>query len=383
MKVKFFRPYITGKELVYMADVIQNRKDMAGDGEYTKKVHAWFETRYLVPKVLLTTSGTTALEMAVRLLNLAEGDEIIVPSFTFSSTANAILIQKGLRAVFADVDASTLNIDPQDIAKKITGRTKAILVVHYAGVACDMDAIMKLAKKHHLRVIEDAAQSIESKYKGKYLGTIGDFGCLSFHDTKNITSGEGGALFINTKDTAIAEEAEIIREKGTNRSKFFRGLVDKYTWVSVGSSYLPSDLLAAYLYAQLEAADTIISLRKNAYDKYVKALTPLAEKGYFQMPGITAGAEHNGHIFYVLLPTGKKRDEVLAYLRANGVGASFHYIPLHSAPQGIKHGSDPEALPVTKSVSERLLRLPLFSDITAEEQDYVLLHFHKALGYTQ
>lgn len=379
MKIPFFKPYITGKEITYIRDLIDNRKDMSGDGEYTKKVHAWFEKRYGVPKVLLTTSGTTALEMAVRLLNLNEGDEVIVPSFTFSSTVNAILLQIGLKAVFADVDPNTLNIDPEEIKKKITPHTKALLIVHYAGVACDMDAIMKIAKKYKLKVVEDAAQAIESTYNGKYLGTFGDFGCLSFHDTKNITCGEGGALFINSKNTKIIEQAEIIREKGTNRSKFFRGLVDKYTWVDVGSSYLPSDLLAAYLYAQLEKADKITSLRKKAYEYYRKALVPYAKKGLFQLPTIPKGAKHNAHIFYILLPTGKKRDAALASLRKNGISASFHYIPLHSSPQGIKAGGNKTSLPITTSISNRLLRLPLYTDITKREQDFVIMQLQAVL----
>lgn len=372
MKIPFFKPYITGNEIRYIKDIINHRKDMSGDGEYTKKVHAWFEKRYRVPKVLLTTSGTTALEMAVRLLNLKKGDEVIVPSFTFSSTANAILLQSGLKAAFADVDPNTLNIDPVDIKRKITKHTKALLIVHYAGVSCDMDKIMKIAKKHKLKIVEDAAQAIESTYKGKYLGTFGDFGCLSFHDTKNITCGEGGALFINSKDTSIIEQAEIIREKGTNRSKFFRGLIDKYTWVDVGSSYLPSDLLAAYLYAQLEQINHIISKRKKAYEYYRNNLAPYAKRGLFQLPAITKGATHNAHIFYILLPTAEKRNEVLSHLQKNSIGASFHYIPLHSSPQGIKAGGNPKALPVTTSVSSRLLRLPLFTDISHTEQDYVI-----------
>ena len=372
MKIPFFKPFITGNEITYIKDIIDNRKDMAGDGEYTKKVHAWFEKRYKIPKVLLTTSGTTALEMAVRLLNLKNGDEVIVPSFTFSSTANAILLQIGLKVVFADVDPNTLNIDPEEIKNKITPHTKALLIVHYAGVACDMDAIMKIAKKHKLKIIEDAAQAIESKYKGKYLGTFGDFGCISFHDTKNITCGEGGALFINTNDHKIIEQAEIIREKGTNRSKFFRGLVDKYTWVDVGSSYLPSDLLAAYLYAQLEKIDKITSLRKRAYEYYRKKLSPYEKKGLFQLPTIIKGATHNAHIFYILLPSEKKRDQMLTKLRSAGIAASFHYIPLHSSPQGIKAGNNPNKLPITTSVSSRLLRLPLYTDISKNEQDYVL-----------
>ncbi|PIP88145.1 dTDP-4-amino-4,6-dideoxygalactose transaminase [Candidatus Beckwithbacteria bacterium CG22_combo_CG10-13_8_21_14_all_01_47_9] len=380
MNVRFFKPYITGNEIKYIRDIIDNVRDMSGDAVYTRKVHVWFERRYRVPKALMTTSGTTALEMAVKLLNLRPGDEVITPSFTFSSTVNAILLANGLRAVFAEIDPSTLNIDPADIARKITAKTKALMVVHYAGVSVDMDAIMKLAKKHQLKVVEDAAQGIVAKYRGKYLGTIGDFGCLSFHDTKNITCGEGGVLLINSKQTAIHEAAEIMREKGTNRSKFFRGLVDKYTWVNIGSSYLPSDLLAAFLYAQLEQVDKIISLRRRRWDYYFKKLTPYAAKGLFQLPGITPGAEPNAHIFYILLPTGKQRDEVLAGLRAKGIAASFHYIPLHSAPQGIAAGGDPQALPVTTAVSERLLRLPLFSQITRIEQDYVINNLLKCLN---
>jgi dTDP-4-amino-4,6-dideoxygalactose transaminase len=372
MQVHGFKPYITGNEIKYIKDIINNARDMSGDAGYTKKVHAFMEKRYRVPKVLLTTSGTTALEMAVKLLNLKPGDEVITPSFTFSSTVNAILLEQGVKAVFAEIDPQTLNIDPADIAKKITPKTKALMVVHYAGVACDMDKIMALAKKHHLKVIEDAAQGIEAKYKGRYLGTIGDFGTLSFHDTKNITCGEGGALFINSPDVNIHEAAEIWREKGTNRSKFFRGLIDRYTWVSLGSSYLPSDLLAAFLYAQLEQVEKIIALRKKAYDYYLQKLSPLAAKGLFQLPGITAGAEHNAHIFYILLLTGKERDRMLAALRAKGIAASFHYIPLHSAPQGIKAGADPKALPVTTAVSARLLRLPLFSEISRAQQNYVI-----------
>ncbi len=372
MNIRSFKPYITGNEIRYIKDIIDNVLDMSGDAGYTKKVHAFMEKRYGVPKALLTTSGTTALELAVKLLHLKPGDEVITPSFTFSSTVNAILLQNGVKAVFADIDPETLNIDPADIVKKITPKTKALMVVHYAGVACDMNAIMKIAKKHKLKVIEDAAQCIEAKYKGKYLGTIGNFGCLSFHDTKNITCGEGGALFINTKNVRVHEEAEIWREKGTNRSKFFRGLIDRYTWVGLGSSYLPSDLLAAFLYAQLEQADKITGLRKKAYAYYLTKLKPSADKGLFQLPGITPGAEPNAHIFYVLLPSASKRDHVLKDLRAKGIQATFHYIPLHSAPQGIRAGGNPRTLPVTASVSARLLRLPLFSGISQAEQDFVI-----------
>jgi len=372
MKVPFFKPYITGNEIRYIKNIIDNHLDMSGDGVYTKKVHEFLENRYNVPKVLLTTSGTTALEMAVNLLNLSPGDEVITPSFTFSSTVNAILLQKGVKAVFADINPDTLNIDPDDIKRKITSRTKAIMVVHYAGVACEMDEIMAIARKYKLKVVEDAAQAIESKYKGKYLGTIGDFGCLSFHDTKNITCGEGGALLINSTDKNIQESAEIIREKGTNRSKFFRGQIDKYTWVDVGSSYLPSDLLAAFLFAQLEQIKKIITMRKVHYEYYAKQLKPLEAKGLLKLPTIPEYADHNAHIFYVLLPTEKVRNFILDNLRSKGISAPFHYIPLHSAPQGLKLGYKSSDCPVTTDISGRLLRLPLFSEISNSEQNYVI-----------
>jgi dTDP-4-amino-4,6-dideoxygalactose transaminase len=295
-----------------------------------------------------------------------------VPSFTFSSTANAILLGNNLKPVFADVDPKTLNIDPDDIKRKITPKTRAIIVVHYAGVSCDMHEIMDIARKHKLQVIEDAAQAIESSYKGKYLGTIGDFGCMSFHDTKNITCGEGGALFINSIDKAVHEKAEIMREKGTNRSKFFRGLIDKYTWVDVGSSYLPSDLLAAFLYAQLENIDHILTLRKERYEYYRSNLASWCASQSIQLPTIPDHTTHNAHIFYMLLPTNTVRNHMLDYLRAHGVGATFHYIPLHSAPAGIISGAKASDCPVTTDISGRLLRLPLFSAITKEEQDFVI-----------
>ncbi len=380
MKVPFFKPYITGNEITYIQDILDNHLDMSGDGVYTKKVHAFLEKRYHVPKVLLTTSGTTALEMAVQLLQLSPSDEAIVPSFTFSSTANAILLNGGVHAVFADILPTTLNIDPNDVAKKITKKTKAIIVVHYAGVACNMDEIMQLAKKHNLKVIEDAAQAIDSTYKEKYLGTIGDLGCISFHDTKNITCGEGGALFINSPDEHMHEQAEIIREKGTDRSKFFRGLVDKYTWVDVGSSYLPSDLLAAFLYAQLEQMDKILSLRKKAYDYYRKQLEPLVKRGLLKLPTIPQNSTHNAHIFYVLLKNENIRNRILGILRKEGISASFHYIPLHSAPEGLRSGANASDCPVTTDMSGRLLRLPLFSQIAKVQQNFVIETLKKSLN---
>lgn len=379
MKIPFNKPYITGKEIEYIKDIFDNELDTAGDGKYTKLVHKWFEENYKVPKVLLTTSGTTALEMAVRLLNLKEGDVVISPSFTFSSTANAILLAKGVKIKFVDIEADTINIDPDKIEKAITSKTKAIMVVHYAGISCDMDKIMALAKKYHLRVIEDAAQAIGSKYKGKYLGTIGDFGCLSFHGTKNIISGEGGALFINNPNVDIFEQAEIIREKGTNRSKFLRGIIDKYTWVDVGGSYLPSDILAAILYAQLEEIGKILKLRLEKYNYYMTNLKDLEVRGLFKLPTIPEGQEHNAHIFYILLPNEQIRDKTMAYLRSRDINAVSHYVPLHSSPVGKKLGNKPEDLPITNTVNSRLLRLPLFSNITHKEIDHVITELKNAL----
>ncbi len=372
MKVPFFTPYLTSNEIKYIQTILRDHSDIAGDGVYTKKVNKFLEDRYGIPKVLLTTSGTTALEMAVRLLSLKPGDEVIVPSFTFSSTVNAILLVNGLKPVFVEIQKDTLNIDPKDVKKKITKKTKAIMVVHYTGVACDMDKIMSIARDNKLKVVEDAAQCIEAKYKDKYLGTIGDFGCLSFHATKNITCGEGGALFINSKDKSLYEKAEIIREKGTNRSKFFRGEIDKYTWVDVGSSYLPSDILAAFLYAQLEDVEKITKLRLRIYDFYREKLTPYEKKGIIKLPTIPKYATHNAHIFYVLFRGVKERDRVLKYLKENGVGATFHYIPLHSSPEGRKLGNKADNLPITEYVGSSLIRLPLYSGMTGAEKRYVI-----------
>jgi len=379
MKIPFSKPYITGHEIEYIKDIVDNGMDTAGDGKYTKLVHKWFEEKYKVPKVLLTTSCTTALEMAVRLLNLKQGDEVIAPSFTFSSSANAILLEKGVKIVFVDVESDTINIDPTKVEAAITPQTKAIMVVHYAGMSCDMDKIMEIAKKNNLKVIEDAAQAVESKYKGKYLGTIGDFGCLSFHGTKNIVAGEGGALFINSTYPEIIEMAEILREKGTNRSKFLRGVIDKYTWVEVGGSYLPSDMLAAFLYAQLEESEKIISLRVDAFNYYFDQLKDLEAQGKLKLPTIPEGQEHNAHIFYILLPNAETRDKVMTFLRSNEIGAVAHYVPLHSSPVGQKLGYKSEDLPITNQINDRLLRLPLFSQITKEEQDFVLAKLHEVL----
>ncbi len=380
MKISNFKPYITGKEIEYIKDIIDKGSDMSGDGPYTKKVHSFLEKKYKTNKALLTTSGTTALEFAVRLLNLKPGSEIIVPSFTFSSTANAVLVSFGLKVIFADIDKNTLNIDPVEIENKITDKTRAIIVVHYAGVACDMDKIMAIAKKNELKVIEDAAQAIEAKYKDKYLGTIGDFGCISFHDTKNITSGEGGALFINTDDEVIIERAEIIREKGTNRTKFFRGEVDKYTWVDIGSSYLPSDILAAFLLAQLEQVEKITALRLKVYDRYKERLLHLEKAGRIKLPTIPEYASHNAHIFYVLFKTETERDYVLNYLREKGISAPFHYVPLHSSPIGKRLGYKSEDMPVSENFSRSLIRLPMFAEMSKVEIRYVVTNLEEALN---
>lgn len=372
MNIKFFKPYITNNELKYIRDILKNNFAISGDGKYTKKVSALLEERYGIKKLLLTTSGTTALEMAVELLNLKEGDEIIVPSFTFSSTANAILRKKGLKVNFAEINEKTLNIDFQDVLNKVTKRTKAIIVVHYAGVACDMDTFVNFAKKEKIKIIEDAAQAIEAKYKNKYLGTIGDFGCFSFHETKNIVSGEGGALLINKKNKKIFEKAEIIREKGTNRNKFFRGEIDKYTWVDVGSSYLPSDILAAFLFAQLEYIEEITKKRIKVYNRYQRELSDLEKKGLLILPRIPEYATHNAHIFHIRLNESSHRDFILRYLHENGIKASFHYIPLHSSPQGRKVGYKAKDFPITEKVSSTLIRLPIYAGMKNTEISYVI-----------
>src|SRR3989344_1736797 len=379
MLIKFFKPYISGNELKYIKDLFDNRLDLSGDGKYTKMAQEFLEKKYHVNKVFLTTSGTTALELAVRVLDLKPGDEVIVPSFTFSSTVNAILFSYGVKVVFTEIQKDTLNIDPKDIKRKLNKNTKAIMVVHYAGVACDMDRIMKTAKESNLKVIEDAAQAIESKYKNKYLGTIGDFGCLSFHDTKNATCGEGGALYINTDDKKIIEKAEIIREKGTNRTKFFRGEVDKYTWVDVGSSILPSDILAAFLLAQLESIDEITKKRLKAYNYYKKLLSKYEKHKIFRIPKIPKYAIHNGHIFYVIFSSEKDRNFTMDFLRKNGVQATFHYIPLHSAPQGIRLGYKASDLKITENVSKCVMRFPLYADMAKEEIKYVAKVFEEAM----
>lgn len=366
--IDFNKPLYTGNELVYMKQAIDNKK-ISGDGPFTKKCHKWLEDRFRAQKVLLTTSGTTALEMATILCDLQEGDEVILPSYTFSSTATSVVLT-GAKLVFVDIRPDTMNIDESKIEEAITERTKAIMVVHYAGVACEMDTIMDIAKRHNLKVIEDAAQGVMSTYKGRYLGTIGDFGCYSFHETKNYSMGEGGALVIN--DAEYNEKAEILREKGTNRAKFFRGQVDKYTWVDYGSSYLPSDLNAAYLYAQLEKADEINMNRLKSWNQYNEAFQMLWENENLKLPVIPGECIHNAHMYYVKLRDLQQRTEFISYMKKHGVQCPFHYIPLHSAPAGHKFGNFYGEDRYTTAESERLVRLPLYYNLTNSDIQMVI-----------
>lgn len=352
----------------YMMQAVANQK-ICGDGPFTKKCNEWIEQKTGTQKALLTTSGTTALEMAAILCGLQEGDEVILPSYTFSSTATSLVLT-GAKLVFVDIRPDTMNIDETKIEQAITDRTKAISVVHYAGVACEMDTIMDIARRHGLKVIEDAAQGVMSEYKGRALGTIGDFGCFSFHETKNYSMGEGGALLIN--DPSKNEEAEILREKGTNRAKFFRGQVDKYTWVNYGSSYLPSDLNAAYLWSQLEIADEINEDRLSVWQRYHDAFAPLAESGKVELPAIPDSCTHNAHMFYLKCKDLEERTELIDYLKDHGVYAVFHYIPLHSAPAGQRFGRFAGEDEYTTKESERLVRLPLYYGITDEDVQTVI-----------
>ena len=375
MQIPFNRPYLTGNELLYIKDAIDSavrgEGHISGDGRYTHLAQELMESRFGAEKVLLTTSGTSALELASFLLDLKPGDEVIVPSYTFSSTVNAIIVAGGT-PVFADIEEGTLNIDPEDIKKKVTDRTRAIYPVHYGGVSCAMDEIMEIASDHGLAVVEDAAQGVNAKYRGRYLGTIGDFGCYSFHETKNYVCGEGGALLVNTDDPKMLERAEILREKGTNRSKFWRGEVDKYTWVDTGSSYLPSDILAAFLYAQLEKLDEIQNSRLSVWNTYYRRLKEFEDEGIIRLPVVPDYAEHNGHLFYVLFCDEQTRDQAMEGLKEQGVHAVFHYIPLHSAPMGQRFGYSVGDLPVTEDLSGRLLRLPMYAGMGEDKVKYVI-----------
>jgi dTDP-4-amino-4,6-dideoxygalactose transaminase len=367
MQIPFNKPYMTGRELWYIAQA-HTKGHLSGDGSFTKQCHAWLEQKTGTKKALLTHSCTAALEVAAILANIQPGDEVILPSYTFVSTANAFVI-RGAVPVFVDIRPDTLNIDESLIEAAITPRTKVIIPVHYAGVACEMDTIMDIAKQHNLLVIEDAAQGIMSTYKGKALGTIGHLGAYSFHETKNIISGEGGALLIY--DERFVERAEIIREKGTNRSLFFRGQVDKYTWVDVGSSYLPGEVIAAFLWAQMEEAEDITRRRLAIWDKYHAALALLEQSGKLRRPVIPDNCQHNAHMYYVLLESLEKRTEMIAQLKSKGINAVFHYVPLHSSPAGKNYGRAIGDMKNTNDLSDRLLRLPLWVGIE-EQLDFVI-----------
>ena len=366
--IPFNVPPCTGDELEYISQAIASRK-ICGDGEFTKKCSRWMEERFGAQKVLLTTSGTTALDMAALLCGLEPGDEVILPSFTFSSTATAFVLA-GAKLVFVDIRPDTMNIDETKIEAAITPRTRVIVPMHYAGVACEMDTIMDIARRHGLKVVEDAAQGVMSSYKGRALGTIGDLGCFSFHETKNYSMGEGGALLINRPE--YNERAEILREKGTNRSKFFRGQVDKYTWVDFGDSYLPSELNAAYLWAQLLKADEINRDRLNTWGEYRKAFQPLARAGKLELPTIPEGCVHNAHMFYIKAKDLAERTALINYLKARDILAVFHYVPLHSAPAGLRFGRFAGEDVYTTSQSDRLLRLPMYFGLTDEDRQAVI-----------
>lgn len=376
MQIPFNRPYMTGNELPNIAEA-HARMHLSGDGVFTKRCHAWLESEIGCGKSLLTHSCTAALEMAAMLLDLKEGDEVIMPSFTFVSTANAFVL-RGAVPVFVDIRSDTLNIDEHLIEAAITSRTRAICLVHYAGVACEMDSIMEIAERHDLWVVEDAAHGILSRYKGRMLGTIGHLAALSFHETKNIISGEGGALLIN--DPRFVERAEIIREKGTDRSRFFRGEIDKYSWVDIGSSYLPSELVAAFLHAQLEQAASITDRRLGIWNRYQGWFDQLPEslKQQVVAPHIPANAMHNAHMFYLLLPDLQSRSAFIAALGARGIQAVFHYLPLHASAAGLRYGRAHGELPVTDALSERLVRMPLWLGIE-EHLDSVLEGAYHAL----
>ena len=366
--IDFNVPPFTGKELEYMQQAIKNKK-ICGDGEFTKKCSHWMEEKFQANHVLLTTSCTHALEMAAVLTQVKPGDEVILPSYTFVSTADAF-VQRGATLVFVDIRPDTMNLDERLIEDAITDTTKVIVPVHYAGVGCAMDEIMEIAARHHLMVVEDAAQGIYAYYKGRALGTIGDFGCYSFHETKNYSMGEGGALVFQNND--FLERAEIIREKGTDRSKFFRGQVDKYRWMDYGSSYLPSDLNAAYLWAQLEMADTIRKDRLDSWNYYNEELRPLAEAGYIEQPFIPDYADHNAHMYYIKTKDLETRGRLIDFMRKHDILTVFHYVPLHSAPAGKKFGRFHGEDKYTTKESERLVRLPMYYHLKEEDREQVV-----------
>ena len=368
MNVPFNRPFIVGKELYNIAQAVVE-SHLSGDGPFARRCQKWLEERLGCVKALLTHSCTGALEMAAMLCGIGPGDEIIMPSFTFVSTANAFVLRGGA-PVFVDIREDTLNIDETLIERAITSSTKAIVPVHYAGVGCAMDEIMDIAKRHDLFVVEDAAHALLSAYRDKYLGTIGHFGCLSFHETKNIISGEGGALLIN--DGKFVEQAEIFWEKGTNRKKFLRGEEEKYSWVDIGSSFLPSELVGAFLHAQLEHAEKINAARSRLCEQYIRLLRPLEEKGAIRLPAANSGGIGNGHILHIIAGSLEERTRLIDFLKKTGIWAVFHYVPLHSSPAGMKFGRTNGTMRVTDDISERLLRLPIFYEMKESELEWVV-----------
>jgi len=375
-KIPFNRPFMTGKELYYIAEAKFGNM-LAGDGPFTKRCHEWLENKSGCDKALLTHSCTAALEMTALLLDIEPGDEIIMPSYTFVSTANAFVLRGGV-PVFVDIREDTLNLDERLIEAAITPRTRAIVPVHYAGVACEMDTIMAIAKRHGLKVIEDAAQGVMASYKRQALGSIGDLGTYSFHETKNVISGEGGALLVN--DPSLSMRAEVIREKGTDRSRFFRGEIDKYTWQEIGSSFLPGELIAAFLWAQLEDAERITNQRLAIWQRYHEHLEPLERRGGLRRPIVPADCQHNAHMYYVLLAPGIDRQKVLSELKKNGIYTLFHYVPLHSSLGGRRYGRSHGALEVTVRKSEQLVRLPLWIGLSAAQQDHIVNVLRSTFG---
>jgi dTDP-4-amino-4,6-dideoxygalactose transaminase len=367
-RIPFNRPFIAGRELFYISQAVLGG-NLAGDGKFTRSCSEWLERTFGARKVLLTHSCTAALEMSAMLANVGPGDEVIMPSYTFVSTANAFAL-RGAELRFVDIREDTLNIDETLIEDAITERTRAVVPIHYAGVGAEMDVIMEIVRRHGLLVIEDAAQGVCATYKGRYLGTLGHLGTYSFHETKNLISGEGGAIVIN--DEEFVERAEIIRDKGTNRSKFFRGEVDKYTWVDVGSSYLASELVAAFLFAQLEESERIAAKRRATFSYYKKGLHPLQEQGLLRTPMCPPECRHNGHMFYILLESSDTRDALIDHLKNHGIHAVFHYVPLHSSPMGMKVGCSSGDLPITDSISKRMLRLPSYFELERPDQDRVI-----------
>ena len=370
--IRFNVPPYVGKETEYMKAAIDSHK-ICGDGEFTKRCNAWIEEHTGTAKALLTTSGTQALEMAALLSDIQPGDEVILPSYTFVSTANAFVL-RGAKLVFVDIRPDTMNIDEKLIEDAITDKTRAVVPVHYAGVGCEMDTIMDIAKRHNLVVVEDAAQGVNAFYKGRALGSIGDYGCFSFHETKNYSMGEGGAILINRPEQI--EDAEIIREKGTDRSRFFRGQVDKYTWVNIGSSFLPSDINAAYLMAQLEMADEINENRRQSWARYNEGLQDLAQEGVIELPYIPKECAHNAHMFYIKTKDMEERKALISYLKERDIAAVFHYVPLHSAPAGLRFGRFHGEDRYTTKESERLLRLPMYYNLSESDQQKVIDAVH-------